>query len=177
MSFNLIFERRFSMAHRLISGSSEKCSVPHGHNEYVKVFLSANENKNLDQNVNMIQLFEKAKEKWHFFIDNHIDHAFQVSDKDPLISFFKENEPKTYDRLVVTPGDPTTEIMCCCLMSKIQTFLENEKTNLSCVKIELLETPTNMVSLQGKYSYRSDLPDGDYWWNRNDYSINDLKQL
>ena len=163
------------MAHRLISGYSEKCSVPHGHNEYVKVFLSSNDEEFLDRDVNMVQLFETAKKKWHFFIDNHIDHAFQVSDKDPLISFFQQNEKKTYDKLVVTPGDPTTEMMCCCLMAKIQTFLEHEKTNLSCIKVELLETPTNLVSLEGKYSYKKNLPNGNYWWNRNDFSINDLQ--
>lgn len=175
MSFNLIFERRFSMAHRLISGYSEKCSVPHGHNEYVKVYLAADEEKNLDHNINMIQLFETAKKKWHFFIDNHIDHAFQLSDKDPMIDFFEKQEPHKKNRIIITPGDPTTEMMCCCLMAKLQTFLESEKTNLSCVKIELLETPTNRVSLEGKYSYQKNLPDGDYWWNRNDFSINDLK--
>ena len=37
LMFSLIFSRRYSMAHRLLSGGSPKCAVPHGHNETVTV--------------------------------------------------------------------------------------------------------------------------------------------
>ena len=41
LMFSLIFSRRYSMAHRLLSGGSPKCAVPHGHNETVTVKLKA----------------------------------------------------------------------------------------------------------------------------------------
>ena len=176
MNFELIFERRFSMAHRLISGLSEKCSVPHGHNEYVKVFLRSKDSHALDQNTNMVKVFAEAKTKWHQFIDQHLDHAFQLNDRDPLIDFFKEKEPHKIKRLVITKGDPTTEMMSACLMAKVQNFLDNDQTNLICNKIELEETPTNSISLSGDYAFLKHVKSGkEHWWNRADFSINDLE--
>ncbi len=177
MGFKLIFRRRFSMAHRLISGSSKKCSVPHGHNEMIRVFLQAKQSKPLDGHQNMVEIFENLKKKWHDFIDNHIDHAFQLSQKDPLINFFKDKEKETLKRIVITPGDPTTEMLCACLMSKLQVFLDGEGLFVNCTKIEIEETPTNMVSLQGEKVYLHYLPTGSNktaWWTRNDFSINDF---
>ena len=176
MNFELVFERRFSMAHRLISGSSEKCSIPHGHNEYIKIFLRHKQDDIvLDQNINMIQVFEKAKKKWHQFIDNHLDHGFQLNHNDPLIDYFKTQEPQKVNKLIITQGDPTTEMLCACLMSKLQVFLDEDKTQLVCNTVELQETPTNMVILKGDYAYRKHLKAGkEYWWNRADFLTNDL---
>jgi 6-pyruvoyltetrahydropterin/6-carboxytetrahydropterin synthase len=39
--FSLVFSRRYAMAHRLPSGGSEPCGVPHGHDEIVTVTLQA----------------------------------------------------------------------------------------------------------------------------------------
>ena len=180
MAHQLIFTRRFSMAHRLISGASPKCAVPHGHNEYVRVKIENATFKPLDHKANLIELFENIKKTWHHFIDNHIDHAFQLSNVDPLINFFVQHEQEKIARLVITPGDPSTEMLCCCLMSKLQRFLSQENKNLHCVHLEVEETPTNKVSLIGYQAYKEHLPqegEGNFWWNRTDYSINDLDAI
>lgn len=174
----LVFKRRFSMAHRLISGLSPKCSVPHGHNEYVEVTMVAKEEKQLDGNVNMVELFGRAKDKWHRFIDEKIDHSLQLSDKDPLLDFFLKQEPEKLGKIVVLPGDPTTEMLCACFMSKVQKILDDENRGLVCRKVSIEETPTNTVVLEGAYAYEKYLPanlsSGKKWWERSDFSINDF---
>lgn len=174
MSFTLQFERRFCMAHRLLSGNSKKCAIPHGHNEFVRVSLGLPNAAPLDQNDNMITDFASAKSKWHTFIDDHLDHCFQLRSDDPLIEFFKSNEPERLARIVVTPGDPTTEMLCACLMSKLDNLLVSTGSNLICHKFELEETPTNTVVLEGPKSYVAHLPTGNFWWNRSDFSINEF---
>ena len=177
--FQLVFRRRYSMAHRLISGISPKCSVPHGHNEYVEVSIIAKKEKPLDGNVNMVELFGRAKDRWHKFIDEKIDHSFQLSDKDPLLDFFLKNEPEKVKKIVVLPGDPTTEMRCACFMSKIQSILDEQNNGLVCQKVSIEETPTNTVVLEGAYAYKkyfsSDLSShSKKWWERSDFSINDF---
>lgn len=174
MGFLLQFERRFSMAHRLISGSSPKCAIPHGHNEFVKVFLAVKEETTLDSRTNMIAAFANAKQQWHQFVDERLDHSFQVRSDDPILSFFLKKEPSLLKRILITPGDPTTEVLCACLMSKLSHFLNASESNLQCVRLELQETPTNTVILEGVDAFQSHLPKGDFWWTRPDFSINDL---
>ncbi len=91
-ALELSFTRRFSMGHRLIAGSSERCAVPHGHNEFVTVTLQACTPARLDGKCNMVVPFAEAKTRWHDFIDTRLDHAFQISSSDPLLAWFIENE-------------------------------------------------------------------------------------
>ncbi len=173
--FSLVFSRRYSMAHRLIAGESEKCATPHGHNEYVTVRLQATAPTPLDGRVNMVETFERAKSAWHRWIDNHVDHAFQLSDHDPLIDWFQAHEPARAARLLITPGDPTTEMLACCMMSKLNALLAADGGRLSCASIEIQETPTNTVTYTGDPAPM--LPAAQLaprWWARADMSINDL---
>jgi 6-pyruvoyltetrahydropterin/6-carboxytetrahydropterin synthase len=173
--FSLVFSRRYAMAHRLIAGQSEKCATPHGHNEFVTVVLQATEPCRLDANINMVEPFERAKSAWHRWIDNHVDHAFQLSDQDPLITWFTLHEPERLNRILVTPGDPTTEMLACLMMSKLNALLADDGGRLLCTDIEIQETPTNTVRFAGDPSPM--LPQGPAhacWWMRPDMSINDL---
>lgn len=172
-----VFTRRFSMAHRLISGTSPKCAIPHGHNEIVSVHLMPKSADSFERGPNIIEPFDMIKADWHAFIDDRIDHSFQVSETDPIIRYFVENEQEKLDRLVVTPGDPTTEILCACLMSKIQSMLLHRKSLLYCHEISVQETPTNTVQISGADAYSGMLPKGDFWWNRPDSSINDFTRF
>ena len=61
MSFSLVFTRRFSMAHRLLAGDSDKCAVPHGHNELVVATLQASGPRRLDGASNMVEPFERQR--------------------------------------------------------------------------------------------------------------------
>ena len=168
------------MAHRLTSGLSPKCETPHGHNEYIEVFLKGKEDVALDLNANMVMLFEKSKGKWHRFIDDFVDHALQLNVNDPLIGYFEKNEKEKLARILTTLGDPTTEMLSACLMSKLQAFLDGENLPLDCTKILLEETPTNMVCLEGVRAFSKYLPPTNqeklYWWERDDFTINDFAQ-
>jgi 6-pyruvoyltetrahydropterin/6-carboxytetrahydropterin synthase len=176
--FGLIFTRRYSMAHRLLAGSSNKCAVPHGHNELVVVTLQAAASRRLNGSSNMVEPFEIAKARWHRWIDEKVDHALQLSDSDPLIEFFREQEPDKLVNLLVTPGDPTTEVLAACFMAKLNTFLEDDGGRLRCVEVRIEETPTNTVLFVGDPAdFLPDRPgrgNRPPWWRRSDMSINDL---
>ena len=180
--FNLVFSRRFSMAHRLLGPDAGKCDVPHGHNEIVRVHLMARARTPLDGDANMIARFEDAKRDWHQWIDAQVDHAFQLSDADPLIAWVRDNEPEKLKHILVTPGDPTTEILTALFMSKINAMLAAGSTGLICHRIEIEETPTNAVRLDGPVEdvlpVQAASGDNDEsfvpWWRRADDSINDL---
>ena len=176
--FGLIFTRRYSMAHRLLAGSSNKCAIPHGHTELVVVTLQATAARRLNGASNMVEPFEIAKARWHHWIDEEVDHALQVSDGDPLIDFFREREPDKLARLLVTPGDPTTEVLAACFMAKLNAFLEDDGGSLRCVEVRIEETPTNTVLFAGDPAdFLPDRPGRSNrrpWWWRPDMSINDL---
>ncbi len=174
--FSLIFSRRFAMAHRLIAGGSEKCAVPHGHNEVVTVRLQAVAPGPLDGTANMVEPFERAKSVWHRWIDEHVDHALQLCVDDPLLDWFRQHEPQRLARILLTHGDPTTEAVACCMMAKLNAFLAADGGRLRCVDIRLEETPTNVVAFDG--DPLAVLPAvGDAWWTRADMSINDLRPV
>ncbi|GBQ11521.1 6-pyruvoyl trahydropterin synthase family protein [Swaminathania salitolerans] len=177
----LSFTRRFSMGHRLISGSSERCAIPHGHNEFVTVTLQATRPSRLDGAGNVIVPFADAKRRWHDFVDTRLDHAFQISSQDPLLDWFRTREPERMTRLVITPGDPTTELMAALLYAKLAAFLRDDGDILRCTCLSLEETPTNTVTLSG--GPEPYLPvtteaatgaDRSVWWHRADMTISDL---
>lgn len=169
----LQFTRRFSMGHRLIAGAAERCSLPHGHNEFVTVTLQPVRPGPLDGSSNMLVPFEQAKARWHRFVDERLDHALQLSSTDPLLAWFRANEPERAERIVVTPGDPTTELMACLLMAKLGAILQADGSLLRCVGMRIEETPTNTVTFTGDPMdmlpvSQSGAPG---WWLRPDMSI------
>jgi 6-pyruvoyltetrahydropterin/6-carboxytetrahydropterin synthase len=173
--FKLVFSRRFAMGHRLIAGGSQKCAVPHGHNETVKVVMTPLSTSRLDGSANMVEPFERAKATWHSWIDNHVDHALQLSESDPLLEWFIRHEPHQLGRILVTPGDPTTELLACCMMAKINAILFADGNRLVCSEISIEETATNSLTFEGDPA--SALPESarrNPWWRRADMTINDL---
>lgn len=176
--FSLVFTRRYSMAHRLLAEHSPKCTTPHGHNELVVAKLEAVTPARLDGASNVVEPFEAAKARWHRWIDERVDHALQLSEHDPLIGYFREREPDKLPRLLITPGDPTTEALAACFMAKLNAFLEEDGGRLRCVEIEIEETPTNGIVFTGEpldfLPLRSSGDNRRPWWQRPDMSINDL---
>jgi 6-pyruvoyltetrahydropterin/6-carboxytetrahydropterin synthase len=176
--FALTFSRRYSMAHRLLAGRSRKCMVPHGHNEIVTARLVAVRPGRLDGEANMVEPFAEAKGLWHRWIDDHVDHAFQLSDTDPLLDYFRQREPELAERILVCPGDPTTEVLAACFMAKLSAFLTAAGGRLECVELSVEETPTNRVTFSGPAAAALPLrpAESDFvpWWERADMSINDL---
>jgi 6-pyruvoyltetrahydropterin/6-carboxytetrahydropterin synthase len=171
--FSLVFSRRFAMAHRLLADASAKCAIPHGHNEVVTVRLVATRPLPLDGRANMVESFESAKRDWHAWVDNSLDHSLHLAASDPLLEWFRTQEPQRLPRILLTPGDPTTEALACCLMSKCNAFLSADGGRLRCAEISIEETPTNTVRFDG--DPEAWLPvGGDRWWRRADASVNDL---
>jgi len=178
--FSLVFSRRYAMAHRLLAdtlnGTGDKCATPHGHNETVTVTLRAAHPAPLDGGRNMVHPFEVAKATWHRWIDDQVDHAFQLAANDPLLGYFQAHEPARLPRLLITQGDPTTEVLACCFMAKLNAFLAAEATPLVCVEISIEETPTNTVTFAGDPHDALGLPASPgHWWCRPDMTINDLE--
>ena len=169
----LLFTRRFSMGHRLISGAAERCALPHGHNELVAVRLRPIRARPLDGATNMLVPFEQAKSRWHRFVDERLDHALQLSEHDPLLDWFRTHEPARAERIVVTPGDPTTELMACLLMAKLDAMLADDGSPLRCAELRLEETPTNSVSVTGAALELLPVsrPHDECWWRRPDMSV------
>ncbi|MEE3177597.1 MAG: 6-carboxytetrahydropterin synthase [Verrucomicrobiota bacterium] len=170
----LRFSRRYAMGHRLISGAAPNCKIPHGHDEIVTVEIASPNNRKLDSDTNMLVEFEEAKGLWFEWIDGSLDHSFHVSSEDPIIKYFKENEPDLLSRLLITPGDPTTEIRSACYYAKLSSFLQTKEKDLICVGLQIQETPTNAVRFRCDDITKFLSSGADHWWNRSDLSINDL---
>ncbi len=176
--FEISFTRRYSMSHRLFNLKNSKCFVPHGHNEFVKVHLVSDGDDSLDGVSNMTNKFETLKNTWHNWIDNAVDHSMQMTAADPLLDYFMGNEPENLKHLLITPGDPTTEVLAACFFSKINAFLNCENLEMKCIRLEIEETPTNTVVFYGDPKKAISLVQYDGpdvpWWERPDMSINDL---
>ena len=121
----------------------------------------------------MLAEFDRVKRRWFQWIDQVVDHSFHISDGDPLLGFFRENEPELLARLLVTPGDPTTEIRAATFKAKLTAFLSQDEPAFCCDRLVIQETPANAVEIQTDRFERY-LPPGDHWWSRADRTINDL---
>lgn len=173
----LEFTRRYAMAHRLIADPTGKCATPHGHNEFVTVRLAPKRTFVFSAS-NMDAAFEAVKGRWHAWIDDHVDHALQLNAADPLIGFFREHEPYRLSRLMVFPGDPTTEALTAVFFLKLQAFLDADALPYTVAEVRVEETPTNAVRLSAEAfdAARCGLPT-DHWARRADMSINDFARV
>lgn len=162
------------MAHRLIAGSEEKCATPHGHNERVIIELTPTEPFRLGE-TNSLASFAQIKGRWHAWIDDQVDHALQLNAADPLVAYFHSQEPQRCARLMIFPGDPTTEAACLLFFLKLQAFLRADGAPYRPQSVRLEETPTNCVQIDAAFVAGLDVPGtAAHWWNRPDMSINDL---
>jgi 6-pyruvoyltetrahydropterin/6-carboxytetrahydropterin synthase len=120
----------------------------------------------LDGGANMVAEFARAKGRWHRFVDDHLDHALQLSEHDPLLAIADAQFHGW--RLVITPGDPTTELLAALLAAKCQCFLDADTTRLRVARVTIEETPTNSVVFEG--DPRDVLParDDAWWWRADD---------
>lgn len=167
------FTRRFSMAHRLLSDPASRCAVPHGHNEFVHVTLATPAAMNFGGS-NHVASFETLKSRWHGFIDQAVDHAFQMNASDPMLGWFLQNEPHRLSRLMVFHGDPTTEAFAIALRRKLDAILVDDGSAFHCVELVLEETPTNAVIVSAALSAAERAWGAGSWMDRPDLSINDL---
>lgn len=166
------FTRRFSMAHRLIAEAGSKCAVPHGHNEFVKITLEP-EVEIAFGGANHAASFERLKRRWHGFVDNSLDHAFQLNRADPMLAWFQAHEPERLNQVLTIDGDPTTEALVIALWRKLEAILKAEALPFRLIELAIEETPTNTVLTRGLTEAERAWRLGD-WCDRADGSINDL---
>ena len=167
------FTRRFSMAHRLLFSGSQKCETPHGHNELVTARLRYVGEPSICTDANIAMDFGELKRDWHAWIDSSVDHALQLGTSDPLIDYFRVNEPERLARILVTPGDPSTELVAALFLSKYACFLAAIDAPFVVDAIELQETPTNAVTVRKEDLALFPAVNTNGWWKRSDFSINE----
>ena len=170
----LEFTRRFSMAHRLLADPASKCITPHGHNEIVTVRLAPAAPFRFG-GANALADFDQLKARWHGWIDGHVDHALQLNQADPLIAFFRHEEPARLARLMVFQGDPTTEALAAAFWLKLAAFLKADELPFRVEAVRVEETPTNAVELSPAHfdPETCGLPAA-AWPRRADMSINEF---
>lgn len=138
----LRFKYRFEAAHRFTQSSSPACMTPHGHTWFATLHLqtTASLNKN-DMSVE----FHQLKSDWKTLITDIFDHSFMCNVNDPLRDLIIKVHPEA--RLVLFPGDPTTELISLLLFSKCEQFINNSqwKKQILVAGITIDETPTNSI--------------------------------
>lgn len=170
----LEFTRRYAMAHRLLATQSPKCAIPHGHNEFVTVRLDPAD-KFVFSAKNSAAPFEHIKQRWHHWIDEHVDHALHLGEDDPLIGYFREREPALLKQIMTFQGDPTTEALAACFFLKLAAFVAADALPFTVREVRIEETPTNtvVVSSENFDPATCGLRIGAWPW-RADTSINDF---
>ncbi|MGQ0531487.1 MAG: 6-carboxytetrahydropterin synthase [Caulobacteraceae bacterium] len=170
----LEFTRRYAMAHRLLATESPKCAIPHGHNEFVTVRLDPAGTFKFSA-ANSAAPFETVKRRWHQWIDEHVDHALHLGENDPMIGYFRQNEPALLKQIMTFQGDPTTEALAACFFLKLSAFVASDKLPFTVREVRIEETPTNTVVVNRDTfdSAACGLRAGAWPW-RADMSINDF---
>lgn len=171
----LEFTRRYAMAHRLRADPASKCATPHGHNELVTIRVKPSAQFRFGGS-NMEAPFEAVKGRWKSWIDDHVDHALMLDEADPLVDYFRANEPSRLKHIMTFPGDPTTEALAACYFLKAAAFLAHDDLPFEMDEVRVEETPTNAVIL----SRENFDPDKcglaeNTWPRRADMSINDWR--
>lgn len=169
----LEFTRRYAMAHRLLADPISKCATPHGHNETVSVLLAPRSRFRFG-GANAIAPFEAVKGSWRRWIDEHVDHALQLNQADPLLDYFRAREPERLQRIMTFPGDPTTEALAACMWLKFAAFIAAESLPFEVARVRVEETPSNTVVLERDLFDPETCGDAPGWAHRPDMSINDF---
>ncbi len=169
----MIFRRRFEAAHRLIEGvnANTLCSQPHGHSWEVLVGIEHHELKQLDGKANVLVPFSLAKGNWHKFVDQCLDHACFLNERDPMVDFLREHNNQ--GRLAILPGDPTTEILAAAFWHKAQALIQNSTPELEVTWLHLQETATNAIRVSKEEASRWIPRSSQSWWVRADFSTRD----
>ena len=156
----LRFKYRFEAAHRFTQSTSPACMTPHGHTWYATLHLktSTSLNKN-DMSVE----FHQVKSEWKSLLANTFDHSFMINMNDPLREPTLQVHPSA--RLILFPGDPTTELVALLLFNKCEMFMTNSpwKTEITVSGITIDETPTNSIHCDRTFYSQNISKYSKYW--------------
>jgi len=132
----------WDMGHRVLHHRSV-CRGLHGHRYKIEVCVSGElVSKSGASEEGMVIDFSDIKKISNQFIQEKLDHAFMVWEKDEdLISFFKQSKGH---KPVIVPFTPTAENIAAYIFNKLQNkFLDVYKTGLHLHSVKLWETPSS----------------------------------
>ena len=138
----------WDMGHRVLHHRSV-CRGLHGHRYKIEVCVSGElVSKSGASEEGMVIDFSDIKKISNQFIQEKLDHAFMVWEKDEdLISFFKQSKGH---KPVIVPFTPTAENIAAYIFNKLQDkFLDVYKTGLHLHSVKLWETPTSYALYEG----------------------------
>jgi len=125
----------FEAAHALM-GYDGRCRNVHGHSYEMRVTIKGNPIMDSNNPKNgMVMDFGDLKRIVNEEIVDHYDHAFIINHEMP--NDFIENVKNHYERIIVLPFQPTTELMLMHFADKIKRRLPD---GIKLVKIFLKET-------------------------------------
>jgi 6-pyruvoyltetrahydropterin/6-carboxytetrahydropterin synthase len=138
----LRFKYRFEAAHRFTQSSSPSCMTPHGHTWYATLHLQSSSPLNAND---MAVEFFQLKSSWKALISDVFDHSYMCNSTDPLIEPLLKIHGAA--RLILFPGDPTTELISLLMFNKCEKFISESqwKNQVSVSGITIDETPTNSI--------------------------------
>lgn len=140
--FHLTKIFHFEAAHAL-KGYDGRCRNIHGHSYEMRVTIKGNPIMDDNNPKNgMVMDFGDLKNIVNEEIINHYDHAFIINHQMP--EEFIEEVKRHYDRIIIVPFQPTTEMMLIDFSKKIKKRLPE---GIQLVKILLKETEGSYAEL------------------------------
>ena len=133
---------QWDMGHRVLNHRSV-CKGLHGHRYKAEICVSGDLVSDINvSEEGMVVDFADIKKISKDFIQEKLDHAFMVWEKDEeLLSFFKNSDGH---KSVIVPFTPTAENVASYIFHEIQDkFQDRYETGLKLHSIKLWETPTS----------------------------------
>ena len=133
---------QWDMGHRVLNHRSV-CKGLHGHRYKAEICVEGNliEEKGASEE-GMVIDFADIKKVAQKFIQEELDHAFMVWDRDhELLEFFKSSQGH---KPVIVPFTPTAENIAAYIFNKLKDkFTDVFKTGLKLQSVKLWETPSS----------------------------------
>ena len=133
---------QWDMGHRVLNHRSV-CKGLHGHRYKAEICVEGNlvEQKDASEE-GMVIDFADIKKIAQKFIQEELDHAFMVWEKDiELLEFFKNSKGH---KPVIVPFTPTAENVAAYIFNKLKDkFTDVFKTGLHLQSVKLWETPSS----------------------------------
>jgi len=133
---------QWDMGHRVLNHRSV-CKGLHGHRYKAEICVEGDlvEKKGASEE-GMVIDFADIKKVAHKFVQEELDHAFMVWEKDiELLEFFKKSKGH---KPVIVPFTPTAENVAAYIFNHLKDrFIDVFKTGLHLQSIKLWETPSS----------------------------------
>ncbi len=132
MLHKLYKEVYFESAHRLLHYEG-KCNRIHGHQFRVEVWLEGE----VDPTTQILVDYNVLKQ-----IINRFDHQIILNHEDPMVPVLS-----TFQRVITTTGDPTSELLARLIADEINTECGQEKRSIAVTKIRVWESTSSYAEV------------------------------